>query len=451
MARSRYEIDMLNGPMMPKLVTFALPLLLSSILQLLFNAVDIIVVGNFTGSEALAAVGSTTALINIFTNLFIGMSMGASVLAARKYASAAYEEMGKAVHTAILLALICGCFMVFVGLFFSKPALELMGTPDNVIGQAVLYMRIYFAGMPFFMLYNYGAAILRAVGDTRRPLVILTAAGVVNAALNMFLVIVFSMGVAGVAIATVISQGISCTLVLRCLIKSEGPYHLDLRRLHLDKHCLKRICQVGIPTGIQSCVISFSNVLLQSSVNSFGAVSMAGYTAANNLMGFLYMGVNSITQAAMSFTSQNLGARKFRRIDRLMFDCLVLEFITAGLMGSMGFLFGRPLLGIYTTNEEVVTAGMEIISVTFLPYFLCGFMDMIPGIMRGLGHAFVPMLLSLIGTVGVRMAWIFLYFPSHRSLRQLFYCYPLSWGSTVLMQAICFFFVRRMVWKKYQV
>ena len=439
---------MLNGPMMPKLLTFALPLLLSSVLQLLFNAVDIIVVGNFTGSEALAAVGSTAALINIYTNLFIGMSMGANVLAARKYASGAYDEMSHAVHTAITFAVICGFFMIFIGLLFSGPSLRLMGTPDNVIGQAILYMRIYFVGMPFFLLYNYGAAILRAVGDTRRPLMILCAAGITNVVLNLILVIVFHLGVAGVAIATVISQGVSCILVLRCLVRSDQPYRLDFRKLGIEKRSLIKICQVGIPTGLQGVVISFSNAMLQSSVNSFGSISMAGYTAAGNLMSFLYMGVNSITQAAMSFTSQNLGARKLKRIDRLLADCLILEFLTAFTMGGLGWLFGRQLLGIYTTDPKVVEAGMEIVSITFILYFLCGFMDLIPGIMRGLGHAFVPMVLSMIGTVGVRIVWIMVVFPHHRSLWELFLCYPISWTATILLQAVCFYEVRKRVWKQ---
>ena len=440
---------MTHGSMMPKLITFAVPLMMSSILQLLFNAVDIIVVGNFTGSQALAAVGSTTALINIYTSLFIGMSMGENVLAARKYASGAYEEMSRAVHTGITFALISGIAMIFVGFFFSRPSLSLMGTPEDVIDQSVLYMRIYFAGMPFFMLYNYGAAVLRAIGDTRRPLIFLAIAGVSNALLNMFLVIVFHLGVAGVAIATVISQAISCTLVLRCLMVSDGPYRLNPKKLMIDPTCMKKICQIGIPTGVQSMVISFSNTLLQSSVNSFGSIAMAGYTAANSILGFLFMTVNSITQAAMSFTSQNLGAVKMKRIDWVLIDCMILEFVFAFALGGLAFVFGRNLLGIYTTDAEVVEAGMQIASVTFLPYFFCGFMDLVPGIMRGLGHAFVPMILSMIGTVGVRIAWIFLYFPNHRSLRELFYSYPLSWMVTFAMQCVCLYFVRRIIKSKY--
>ena len=295
---------MCNGTIMDKLISFSLPLMLSGILQLMFNAVDIIVVGRFSGSQALAAVGSTTALINVFTNLFIGISLGANVLAARFYAAGKDREMSDTVHTAVTLALVSGIVMAFVGLIFSRWALELMGTPDDVIGQSALYMKIYFLGMPFFMLYNYGAAILRAVGDTKRPLIFLVISGVVNAVLNLILVIMFHMDVAGVAIATVISQLISCILVLRCLRTSKTSYQLHFGKLRINTVYLKQIFQVGIPAGIQSTVINLSNALLQSSVNSFGSTAMAGYTAANNIFGFLYVAVNSVTQACMSFTSQ---------------------------------------------------------------------------------------------------------------------------------------------------
>ena len=316
MKSNKYEIDMCNGSIMDKLVSFALPLMLSGILQLMFNAVDIIVVGRFSGSEALAAVGSTTALINVFTNLFIGISLGANVLAARFFAAGRKEEMSETVHTSITLALISGILMAFVGLVFSKGALELMGTPEDVIGLSTLYMRIYFMGMPFFMLYNYGAAILRAVGDTKRPLYFLIIAGVINAGLNMVLVIVFGLGVAGVGIATVFSQMVSCVLVLTCLCRTEGSYKLSFSKLSMKGYYLKQIFQVGIPAGIQSTVINFSNALLQSSVNSFGSTAMAGYTAANNILGFLYVSINSVTQACMSFTSQNFGVGKYKRMDR---------------------------------------------------------------------------------------------------------------------------------------
>ena len=332
--RSKYEIDMCNGTIMDKLISFSLPLMLSGILQLMFNAVDIIVIGRFSGSQSLAAVGSTTALINMFTNLFIGISLGANVLSARFYAAGKDKEMSETVHTAITLALISGIIMVFVGLIFAKPVLELMDTPDDVINLSTLYMRIYFMGMPFFMLYNYGASILRAVGDTKRPLFFLIIAGIANAGLNMCLVIIFHLGVAGVAIGTVISQFISSVLVLRCLYQSQTSYQLRFSKLKINVEYLEQIFQVGIPAGIQSTVINFSNVLLQSSVNSFGSIAMAGYTAANNIFGFLYVTVNAVTQACMSFTSQNYGVGKWKRMDRVLIDCLILSFIAMMILGN---------------------------------------------------------------------------------------------------------------------
>ena len=447
MKQNKYEIDMCNGSIMDKLISFSLPLMLSGILQLMFNAVDIIVVGRFSGSVALAAVGSTTALINVFTNLFIGISLGANVLAARFFAAGKEKEMSETVHTAITLALISGVIMAFVGLIFSRGALELMDTPEDVIGQSTLYMKIYFLGMPFFMLYNYGAAILRAVGDTKRPLIFLIISGVVNAGLNMILVIVFHLDVEGGAIATVISQLISCVLVLRCLYRSQTSYQLRFSKLKINTAYLKQIFQVGIPAGIQSTVINFSNALLQSSVNSFGSIAMAGYTAANNIFGFLYMSVNSVTQACMSFTSQNYGVRKYKRMDKVLIDCIIISVVTALTLGCSAYFFGPEILKIYTKDSEVIQCGMEIMAYTTVPYFLCGIMDLFPGALRGMGHSAVPMILSVIGTVGTRIVWIFGIFPNHRSLSVLFISYPASWILTIVMQVICFYFVRRKVHK----
>lgn len=443
MKTSKYEIDMCNGSIMDKLISFSLPLMLSSILQLMFNAVDIIVVGRFDSSQALAAVGSTTALINIFTNLFIGISLGANVLAARYFAAGRDKEMSEAVHTAITLALISGIIMAFVGVGASRLALELMDTPGDVIDQSVTYMRIYFMGMPFFMLYNYGAAVLRAVGDTKRPLLFLAAAGMANVALDLLLVIVIPLGVAGVAIGTVSSQFVSCILVLWCLHRSEGSYQLRFSKLTIKWVYLKRIFQVGIPAGIQSTVINFSNAMLQSSVNSFGSTAMAGYTAANNVLSFLYVSVNAVTQACMSFTSQNYSVGKQKRMDRVLADCMVLSAGVSAVLGVGAYVFGSQVLGIYTSDAEVIKCGMEILSITTVPYFLCGIMDLIPGALRGMGHSAVPMVLSVIGTVGTRIVWIYGFFPHHRSLFFLFISYPGSWIATILMQAVCFWFVRK--------
>lgn len=447
MKNNKYEIDMCNGTIMDKLISFALPLMISGMLQLMFNAVDIIVVGRFTGSQALAAVGSTTALICTFTNLFIGVSLGANVLAARFYASGKIKEMSETVHTAILLALISGIAMSVIGILCARESLVLIATPDDIIGQAALYLRIYFSGMPFFMLYNYGAAILRAVGDTKRPLMYLIAAGTANAVLDLILVIIFKMGVAGVAIGTITSQFISCVLVIRCLCKTDAIYKLYISKLRIKKYYLIQILKVGLPAGIQSTVINFSNVLLQSSVNSFGEIAMAGYTAANNILGFLYVSVNSVTQACMSFTSQNYGVRKFKRMDKVIANCAILSIIVSVVIGGGSYLLGHQILGIYTKQEDVIQCGMEILSISTIPYFLCGLMDMIPGSMRGVGYSAVPMILSIIGTVGTRLVWIYGVFPEHRSLYVLFMSYPVSWGLTIVMQAICLVFVRRKIRK----
>ena len=445
MKNNKYEIDMCNGTLMDKLISFSLPLMLSGILQLLFNAVDIIVVGRFTGSQALAAVGSTTALINIFTNLFIGISLGANVLAARFYASGKKKEMSETVHTSITLALISGLVMALAGVLLARFALNLMGTPNDVIDQSVLYMRIYFLGMPFFMLYNYGAAILRAVGDTKRPLFFLVISGMTNAVLNLVLVIVFHMGVAGVAIGTIVSQLISSILVLRCLYTSNTSYRLYFSKLGIKTQYLKQIFQVGIPAGIQSTVINLSNALLQSSVNSFGSVAMAGYTAANNIFGFLYMSVNAVTQSCMSFTSQNYGVKKLKRMDRVLLDCMFLSVGVALTLGCGAYFFGPELLKIYTSDADVIRCGVEVLAFTTVPYFCCGIMDLLPGALRGMGYSGVPMILSIIGTVGTRIVWIFGLFPAHRSLSFLFISYPVSWILTILMQAVCFCFVRKHV------
>ena len=436
---------MVNGSIMDKMISFALPLMLSGILQLLFNAVDIIVVGRFSGSQSLAAVGSTSSLINMLTNLFIGISLGANVLAARFYAAGKHKEMSETVHTAIATAFVSGVIMIFVGILRSRPALELMDTPSDVIELSTLYIRIYFLGMPFFMLYNYGAAILRAVGDTKRPLIFLVISGVINACLNMLLVIVFHLDVAGVAIATVISQMISCVLVIGCLYKTDAVYRLRFKKLRINRKYLVQIFRIGIPAGLQSTLISFSNVLLQSSVNSFGSIAMAGYTAANNILSFLYMAANAVTQACMSFTSQNFGARKPKRMDRVIIDGMILQFVICLILGTLAYVFGSQISSIYTDNSDVIKSSVEILALTTIPYFLCGIMDAWPGIIRGMGRSTVPMILCIIGTVGVRILWIFFFFPHHRTLRYLFISYPVSWIATIIMQLAYFFIIRKEI------
>ena len=441
--KSKYEMDMCTGPLMGKLISFSVPLVLSSNLQLLFNAVDIIVVGKWSGSQSLAAVGSTTALINLLINLLIGISLGTNVIAGRHYALNDREGMEDIVHTSMTFAILAGIVVGLLGILGAGWALTMMETPGDIFPQALLYIRVYLLGMPFFMMYNYGAAVLRAVGDTKRPLLFLIIAGLINAGLNMIMVIIFHMGVLGVAVATVISQMVSCVLVVRCLCKAEGSYALHFNKLKIKLPYLIQLFEIGLPAGIQSLVINFSNVLLQSSVNSFGGIAMAGYTASNNVFGFLYATVNSFTQTCMSFMSQNFGARKWDRMDKVLIDCTILSVGVTGILGYGSYVFGEQILRIYTSSPEVIKCGMEIFLYTTSTYFICALMDLFPGAMRGMGASTVPMILSVIGTVGVRIFWIYCIFPTHHSLDVLFISYPLSWTITVIMQMVCYFFVRR--------
>ena len=436
---------MCTGPLMPKLISFSVPLMLASVLQLMFNAVDVIVVGKFTGSQALAAVGSTTSLINLIITLMTGISLGTNVLAGRYFALKEHKSMEELVHTSIVLAFIGGVMLAVFGLMFSGPALRLMGTPGGVYEMAVLYIKVYFMGMPFFMLYTFGAAILRAVGDTRRPLAYLTLAGVINAGLNLVLVICFDMGVLGVAVATVVSQMVSCILVIRCLVKSDTSYGLHLRKLKIHGKYLPQLIRIGLPAGLQSLVINFSNVLLQSSVNSLGDVAMAGYTAANNIFGFLFAVCNAFTQTCMSFTSQNFGAKNKKRMDRVLLDCGLLSSVITFILGFLVYYFAEPVIHIYSDSPEVIRCGTEVFLYTTTTYFICGLMDLLPGAMRGMGYSVVPMLLSVVGTVGVRIFWIYCVFPFHRALDVLFISYPLSWLVTFIMQLIYLHFVRKNV------
>ena len=442
MAKS-YEMDMTSGPLLKKILIFSVPLMLSGILQLLFNAADIIVVGQFTGSSALAAVGSTSSLINLFVNVFIGFSIGANVLVAQYFGARDEKNVHETVHTSILLAIICGLILIVAGISLAPPMLELMDTPDEVLGQAVLYMRIYFVGMPATLVYNFGAAILRAVGDTRRPLYYLFVAGCVNVVLNLFFVVVCGRGVDGVAIATVISQVISAALIVRCLVKSDGMYRLNLSMLKLHRQKVIQIARIGLPAGFQGAIFSISNVLIQSSVNSFGSIAMAGNTAASNIEGFIYTCMNAVYQTSLSFTSQNLGAGKIKRISRILVECLVVVFLVGAVMVFLAYTFGAELLRIYSTDPEVIENGLHRMRVICQTYYLCGMMDVTVGALRGLGYSVMPMLVSLAGVCGVRIVWIFTAFVWSRSLFTLYISYPISWGATFVIHLICFAVVYR--------
>lgn len=434
----KYEIDMCNGPLLGKIMVFYIPLMLSGILQLLFNAADIVVVGRFAGNEALAAVGSTSSLTNLIVNLFIGLSVGGNVLVARFYGAGQEGELKEMVQTAIATALAGGVILVFLGFFLSRPALGWMGTPEDVISHSVLYMRIYFAGMPFMMVYNFGSAVLRAVGDTKRPLYYLLIAGVVNVVLNLIFVIVFSMGVAGVAAATVVSQGISAALVVRCLILTDSAYRLVLQGIKIVPDKLIKMIQIGVPAGMQGALFSVSNVLIQSSVNSFGSTAMAGNTAGSNIEGFVYTAMNAFHQAAISFSGQNYGARKYKRILRVLLICEGMVVVVGAVMGNAAYFFGGTLLQLYTTDPAVIEYGILRMSIICVPYFLCGIMDVVVGVLRGMGYAIMPMLVSLTGACLFRVVWIYTIFQSIRTLECLYYSYPISWTLTFLVHFVCF-------------
>lgn len=439
---------MIHGPLLGKILLFTLPLMASSILQLLFNAADIIVVGRYAGSDALAAVGSTGALINLLTNMFIGFSVGANVLVARYYGAGKPDEVSETVHTSVMLSIIGGILLATIGIIFASPLLELMGTPENVLPLAALYVRIYFAGMPVILLYNYGSAILRAIGDTKRPLYYLAVAGVLNIILNLIFVIVFEMSVAGVALATILSQTLSAILVIRCLMHTEGGCHLDLHQLKIHSHKLWKILQLGLPAGLQGSIFSLSNVLIQSSVNSFGAIAMAGNSAAANIEGFTYVAMNSFYQAAITFVSQNMGAMEFKRIRKIAWQCLACVTVTGALLGNLSFFFGHQLLGIYSDEAEVIRYGIYRLEVIGTTYFLCGIMDVCVGCLRGIGYSFLPMVVSLLGACGFRILWIFTVFKGHHDLHTLYISYPISWAITASVHIICFLILYRRMVKK---
>ena len=443
-----YQVDMCNGPIFKKLIIFAIPLILSGCLQLLFNAADIIVVGRFTGSQALAAVGSTSALINLLVNLFIGISVGANVVLGKYIGARDDENASKTVHTAIFISIVGGIFMIFIGFFFSKPLLELMATPEDVIDLSSLYMRIYFVGMPFFMLYNFGAAILRSIGDTKRPLYFLLISGIINVVFNLFFVIAFHMGVAGVALATMISEGISAGLILLCLKHMDGPLHFELKNMRFHKDLALKMLEVGLPAGLQGIIFSISNVLIQSSVNSFGSVVMAGNTAASNIEGFVYTSMNAVYQTSLSFTSQNFGAKKFDRIDKILIECLGIVTLVGLVLGQGAYFFGQQLLSIYTNDRHVIQYGIERLSVISATYCLCGMMDTLVGSLRGVGYSILPMLVSLTGVCVFRVVWIFTVFKSLHTQFSLYVSYPISWTITIIAHLICFLIVRKRIRKE---
>ena len=448
MGKRSYEIDMCHGSLLPKILQFSFPLMLSGVLQLLFNAADIIVVGRYSGKEALAAVGSTSALINLIINIFLGLSIGTNVLVARYIGAKEEQNISEAIHTSILTSLVSGTALIFLGGFLAEPLLTLMGTPDDVLSQAALYMRIYFLSMPAVMLYNFGSAILRAVGDTKRPLFFLTIAGCVNVVCNLFFVIVLHWGVAGVATATAISQLISAVLVLLCLVREPGIYRVQWKKLRIHWGKLREMIRIGLPAGLQGSIFSISNVLIQSSVNSFGSVAMAGNTAASNIEGFIWTSMNAFYQANLSFTSQNMGARKYSRLNRIAGISVGSVAILGLCMGVGSTVFAQTLLGIYNSDPEVIAFGVR--RMHFVALFSCigGVMDVMVGSMRGLGYSVLPTVVALTGACAFRVVWIFTVFAHDPTPETLFFSYPVSWVLTGLAHITCFLIARRKLPKQ---
>lgn len=439
-----YQINMTEGNILPKIIKFSIPLMLSGMLQLFFNAADVIVVGRYAGDEALAAVGSTGALINLLINLFIGISIGASVLMGQAIGARDYNDAQDSLHIAMLTGFIGGIIMIFVGQVVSRPMLELMQTPDDVIELSSLYMKIYFMGMPGFMLYNFGAAILRAAGDTKRPLYYLFVSGIINVILNLYFVIVLKMSVDGVAYATIISEAISAILIVICLMRSDGYLNLSLRKLKIDGKKFIEMLKIGIPSGFTGIVFSVSNMLIQSSINSFGKLVMAANTAASNLEGFVYNAMNSIYQTALAFASQNMGAKKLDRVDDVLKKSLLVVSGVGLFFGVGAYLLGEILLRLYTPNQEVIDIAMLRLLVISTSYFLCGIMDVYSGVIRGMGFSFTPMLVSMFFVCAFRVFWIYTIFERFHEQWVLYISYPVSWTITI----IAYFFTYKIVRKK---
>ena len=439
---------MCQGSLADKILLFALPLMASSLLQLLFNAADVVVVGRFAGKEALAAVGSNTSLINLLINLFVGLSVGTNVVVARDLGAGRHDRVSASVHTAMTLALISGIVMSVFGVTMARQLLEWMSSPTDVIDLAGVYLRIYFLGLPANFVYNFGAAILRAQGDTQRPLYFLTFAGVVNVILNLIFVIPLQMDVAGVALATIIAQYISAALVVRCMAREQGPLHLDLKQLGLKGRVVRQIIQVGLPAGFQGVVFSLSNVVIQSSINSFGDIVMAGSGAAANIEGFVYMGMNTFYQSCLTFTSQNYGAGKRDRVDKTLLWCQLYVVVTGLLLGNLAYLFGPQLLRIYTPSAEVAAQGLIRMSYIAVPYFLCGIMDVMVGSLRGLGWSVAPMVVSVLGVCGIRLLWVATVFHAYRTPGCLYISYPITWVITGAVHILCFLVIRRRVYAR---
>ena len=424
---SKKVVNMLEGPLLGPIFLFAMPLFITSVLQLAFNAVDIIVVGKFTGHHALAAVGATGPVINLLVTMFMGISIGASVIMGQNVGARDFKNAQDTLHTAIGISILGGILVLFAGIFTAMPLLKLMQTPPEVIELAGEYLKIYYIGMPGFMVYNFGAALLRAIGDSRRPMYFLTISGVFNVICNLIFVIVFKMGVAGVAIATSISQYIAAALIVASLLKADGYMKLFIDKIRISKDKALGMMKIGLPAGFQGALFSISNILIQSGINSFGSVVMAGNTAAGNLEGFVYMGMNAVYQTSLSFTSQNMGAKQYDRVKKIFWTCVRVVIVVGLVLGVGAWLLGDKLLRLYTDEPEVIKYGVERLGVVSATYFLCGIMDTMVGGLRGMGYSITPMIVSLTAVCILRMIWIATIFQSIHTPVVLYLSYPVSW------------------------
>lgn len=436
------------GPFLKKIMVFSVPLILTGILQLAYNTADIVVVGRFVGKEALAAVGSTGSLVNLFVNVFLGLSMGSGVMVARHIGAKDDKRISDCVHTAMLLSLICGVLIGIIGFFFSGEMLKLMQVPDDVLDLATLYLKVYFLGSPGLMTYNFGASIVRATGDTKRPLIVLAVSGIVNVILNLILIIVFKFGVEGVAIATIVSQYLSAIMIVAYLFTINNSCRLNISCFRIDRTELKQILRLGLPAGVQSSLFSISNVIIQSSVNSFGSVAMAGIAAGSNYDSYIFTGTNAVSQTAMTFTSQNIGAKKIENIGKIYRYCLTFASAIGISLGIVGFIFSEQIVSFFSDDAGVIQIGAERMRLVMPFFFFCSLMDVTASEIRGMGKSVEPMLVSLIGACGIRIFWVFFILPLDRTLINLYWSYPVSWAVTFFAQFIMFFILKNRIVKK---
>ncbi len=445
---SKYSLDMTKGPFLKKILRFSLPLVLTGLLQMIYNMADVIVVGRFAGGTALAAVGATGSLVHLILNIFLGLSMGSGVMTAKYIGAKDEDSVKRCVHSAMLLSILSGVFVAIFGFLFSEQLLVLMDSPEDVLPLSTLYLKIFFLGAPAGMVFNFGASIVRATGDTKKPLIILSLSGILNIVLNLILVIYFHMSVAGVAIATITAQYVSATVITVVLLNMKNACKLDLKKLRLYKEEVKRILYVGIPAGIQNSLFSVSNVIIQTTVNSFGSVAMAGIAAGSNVENLIYTCTNAVSQTTMTFSSQNFGAKKYENFNKIYSRCILLTIAIAGSMGALGVIFKDFFVGIFSTDPAVIAIGAERLTLILPFYFLCSLMDVGAGQLRGMGKSFLPMIISLLGGCGLRLLWVFAFFPKNPTLIYLYYAYPISWSITAAVLFICYFLVRKQILKR---